>query len=78
NPLEQEGTYPLPEAQLDRFLMHLEIDYPDADTELQILQLTRNEELSKPSALPPTLSQQDIFAARKDALALHMAPALET
>ena len=54
NPLEQEGTYPLPEAQLDRFLMHLEIDYPDADTELQILQLTRNEELSAPQAVPPS------------------------
>ena len=78
HPLEQEGTYPLPEAQLDRFLMHLEIDYPDADTELQILQLTRNEELSAPKAVPPSLSQADIFAARKAALALHMAPALET
>ena len=38
NPLEQEGTYPLPEAQLDRFLMHVFVDYPNADAEQQILQ----------------------------------------
>lgn len=77
NPLEQEGTYPLPEAQLDRFLMHVEIDYPDAATELEILRLTRNEELQTSKVTPPSLTQQDIFAARKQALALHMAPALE-
>ena len=77
NPLEQEGTYPLPEAQLDRFLMHVEIDYPDAQTELSILKLTRDEELDIPQVMPPTLSQDDIFAARKASLALHMAPELE-
>lgn len=77
NPLEQEGTYPLPEAQLDRFLMHLEIDYPNADTELAILRLTRNEQLQEQKVMPPNLSQQDIFAARKAALSLHMAPELE-
>ncbi|WP_350624143.1 AAA family ATPase, partial [Pseudoalteromonas sp. 24-MNA-CIBAN-0067] len=43
NPLEQEGTYPLPEAQLDRFLMHLSINYPGAEHELDILRLTRGE-----------------------------------
>ena len=47
NPLEQEGTYPLPEAQLDRFLMHVEITYPDAQSELEILRLTRNEARQK-------------------------------
>ncbi|AXR05907.1 AAA family ATPase [Salinimonas sediminis] len=77
NPLEQEGTYPLPEAQLDRFLMHVEIDYPGAQTELDILQLTRNEELNIPGAVPTKLSQADIFSARKALLALHMAPELE-
>ncbi len=77
NPLEQEGTYPLPEAQLDRFLMHVEIEYPDAETELSILQLTRHEELETPSAPPAALSQEAIFAARKESLALHMAPELE-
>ena len=43
NPIEQEGTYPLPEAQLDRFLMHVCIDYPDIDAERDILQLARKE-----------------------------------
>jgi len=44
NPVEQEGTYPLPEAQMDRFLMHVNIDYPDDDSELEILRLNRNEQ----------------------------------
>lgn len=78
NPLEQEGTYPLPEAQLDRFLMHVSIDYPGAETELSILRLTRNEELKTQAVTPPTLTQEDIFRARKEALSLHMAPELET
>ena len=43
NPIEQEGTYPLPEAQLDRFLMHAEVGYPDMTAELEILHLVRNE-----------------------------------
>lgn len=77
NPLEQEGTYPLPEAQLDRFLMHVDIDYPDADTELEILRLTRGEALSQPPVTPPTLTQDDIFTSRKEALSLYMAPELE-
>ncbi|RDV25204.1 MoxR family ATPase [Alteromonas aestuariivivens] len=77
NPLEQEGTYPLPEAQLDRFLMHVEIDYPQADTELEILRLTRNEELKQGTVTPPSLTQQEIFSARQSALSLHMAPELE-
>ncbi|MEW9798128.1 AAA family ATPase [Alteromonas sp. CYL-A6] len=78
NPLEQEGTYPLPEAQLDRFLMHVEINYPGAETELDILRLTRDEALSATPVSPPQLSQQDIFSARQSALSLHMAPELET
>ncbi|MBU2977362.1 MoxR family ATPase [Alteromonas sp. C1M14] len=78
NPLEQEGTYPLPEAQLDRFLMHVSIDYPTAETELSILRLTRNEDLKQQVETPPTLTQEDIFLARKGALSLHMAPELET
>lgn len=77
NPLEQEGTYPLPEAQLDRFLMHVSIDYPGAETELEILKLTRGEALNVAKIDPPELSQDDIFAARKEALSLHMAPELE-
>ena len=77
NPLEQEGTYPLPEAQLDRFLMHVEIDYPDAKTELSILQLTRNEGLAETLAPPTPLKQTAIFAARKDILSMHMSDALQ-
>ncbi len=77
NPIEQEGTYPLPEAQLDRFLMHVDIDYPGAETELEILRLTRGEALSEPPVTPPTLTQDDIFTSRKEALSLYMAPELE-
>ena len=77
NPLEQEGTYPLPEAQLDRFLMHLNIDYPGADTEINILRLTRGEALSETIAPPTPLSQSDIFEARKQVLSIHLAQELE-
>ena len=81
NPIEQEGTYPLPEAQLDRFLMHLEIDYPDATSELEILKLNRGEALthsSKKDQQPlKKLSQADIFTARDEILTIHMAPAIE-
>jgi MoxR-like ATPase len=77
NPIEQEGTYPLPEAQLDRFLMHLEIDYPGADTELDILRLTRDEAMHKAPISPPTLTQTDIFSARQDVLNIHLDESLE-
>jgi MoxR-like ATPase len=80
NPIEQEGTFTLPEAQLDRFLMHVTIGYPDAIAELAILKLAREQAsrrahpVAPPSAL---LSQVDVFAARDAAMAVHMAPALE-
>jgi MoxR-like ATPase len=77
NPIEQEGTYPLPEAQLDRFLMHLEIDYPGADTELEILRLTRSEAMHAKVVSPPNLSQEDILNARQDVLKIHLDEALE-
>jgi len=77
NPIEQEGTYPLPEAQLDRFLMHLEIDYPGAETELEILRLTRNEAMHAEVVSPPSLSQADILNARQDVLKIHLDEALE-
>lgn len=84
NPIEQEGTYPLPEAQLDRFLMHIEIDYPDAVSELAILKLNRGEALQhnaqhgKESKKPvKEISQSDIFAARDQVMEIHMAPAIE-
>ncbi|WP_221799552.1 AAA family ATPase [Oceanobacter mangrovi] len=77
NPIEQEGTYPLPEAQLDRFMMHVKIDYPDADAELQILRLARGEAMQQPLEQVPELTQQAIFAARQETLALHMSEAVE-
>lgn len=77
NPLEQEGTYPLPEAQLDRFLMHIDINYPDAASELEILKLNRGEALDNAKTVVEAISQDDIFAARKEVLNIHMAPAIE-
>ncbi len=80
NPIEQEGTYPLPEAQLDRFLMHVFIGYPDAAAEKDILHLTRKEardELREPAKPETTMSQGDLFAARKEVLDIHMADNLE-
>ena len=80
NPIEQEGTYPLPEAQLDRFLMHVTIDYPDAAAERDILQLVRNEAMTSSvdeSRVPPNVAQESIFAARQEILQLHMAPVVE-
>src|SRR5690554_5579007 len=72
NPIEQEGTYPLPEAQLDRFLMHVVIDYPNADSELQILRLARGEALNVAQERIEKLSQTDILAARQEILNLHL------
>jgi len=79
NPIEQEGTYPLPEAQLDRFLMKVKIGYPDADSEMAILRLARNEARTDSSEKKPVsvLSQADLFAARQAVLNIHMSEALE-
>ncbi|MGA0150898.1 MAG: AAA family ATPase [Luminiphilus sp.] len=77
NPIEQEGTYPLPEAQLDRFLMHVRVSYPDAAAEQQILRLARNEASGERARPAATVSQADIFAARQAVLNIHMAPAVE-
>ena len=77
NPIEQEGTYPLPEAQLDRFLMHVSIDYPAAEAERRILHLVRSEARNEAPILPPLISQESIFAARQEVLSMHMAPAVE-
>ena len=79
NPIEQEGTYPLPEAQLDRFLMQVNIDYPDASSERSILQLVRGEAMTKvnESLKPPRINQESIFGVRQEILNLHMAPVVE-
>ncbi len=77
NPIEQEGTYPLPEAQLDRFLMHVRIGFPDAALERQILQLARGEARGIEAKIERKLSQATILAARQEVLDLFMADAVE-
>ena len=80
NPIEQEGTFPLPEAQLDRFLLYVRIGYPQADTESEILRLARERArtgAASPVAASTQLSRQEVFAARRAVLDLHMATALE-
>lgn len=67
NPVEQEGTYPLPEAQMDRFLMHVMIDYPDDVSELAILRLNRNEQgNSGQTSTKEKLKPEIVFQARKE------------
>lgn len=80
NPIEQEGTYPLPEAQLDRFLLHVEVGYPTIEDERRILVLNRNEakQGERDAFRPPELLAMDsIMEARLDILNLHLAPELE-
>ena len=80
NPIEQEGTYPLPEAQLDRFLMHVSIGYPDAESEKLILDLARGQardELGETSRARVLVTQEQVFLAQRGVLDLYMAPALE-
>jgi MoxR-like ATPase len=82
NPIEQEGTYPLPEAQLDRFLMHINVEYPDSNSEKAILQLNRQEaseenQLSMPVAKNIKLKQSTIFASRQEILDMHMSQEVE-
>ncbi|AGS39934.1 MULTISPECIES: AAA family ATPase [Cycloclasticus] len=79
NPLEQEGTYPLPEAQLDRFLLHVKIDYPKAVHEKEILHLARREEKGGDTkkATSEPITQQQLFAARQEILDVYMSDELE-
>lgn len=80
NPIEHEGTYNLPEAQLDRFLMYIKIDQPEAAAEKKILRLVRrelDEEAIAPAAEAPSLDAEDILEARKAALKVHMSEAVE-
>src|SRR5213592_1961405 len=62
NPIEQEGTYPLPEAQLDRFLMEIDVDYPDRDAERRILFETTGSEETRPK---PAMTAEDLMAAQR-------------
>jgi len=80
NPIEQEGTYPLPEAQLDRFLLHVKIDYPEPEHEKHILHLARNEAMQsgKPEQKATLgISQENLFNARQEVLNIFMADNLE-
>jgi MoxR-like ATPase len=85
NPIEQEGTYPLPEAQLDRFLMHVNITYPPVEDEVEVIRLVRSEEISANAApadaLPkeprPPIPQDAVFTARREIGAIHVSDAME-
>jgi MoxR-like ATPase len=85
NPIEQEGTYPLPEAQMDRFLMHVNITYPPVEDEVKVIQLVRGEEVSalghaakKPAKSTQTAIPQDaVFAARAEIAGIHVSDAME-
>jgi len=77
NPIEQEGTYPLPEAQMDRFLLYVHVPYPPAENEAAILRLVRGEKSGQAAAAPPKIPQDLIFAARKEVHAIHVAEAAE-
>ena len=80
NPIEQEGTYPLPEAQLDRFLLHIEVGYPTPEDERRIMVLNRDEakaaarDMFRPAELLPVSA---IMQARQEILSLHLSPELE-
>src|SRR5690242_6560212 len=84
NPIEQEGTFPLPEAQLDRFLMYVRIGYPAPQTEHQILQLAHaearqqnNPKLNQPLHSPISVNEQSILKMREEVLNTHLSPALQ-
>ncbi|MDX8397551.1 MAG: MoxR family ATPase [Mariprofundaceae bacterium] len=79
NPIEQEGTYPLPEAQLDRFLLHVSIEAPDAESERQILRLSRREagQSSNQPLSSPLLTQETLMQARQAVLDIHLSEAVE-
>jgi len=82
NPIEQEGTYPLPEAQMDRFLMKVLLDYPSTENESQVLRLLRDEEQALGAKTAQVqgfeLSQEVIFAARREVSAIHVSPAIDS
>ncbi|WP_415716862.1 AAA family ATPase [Roseibium sp.] len=91
NPVEQEGTYPLPEAQMDRFLMHVLITYPPVEDEVKVIQLVRGEEQDalsagndgdgtepeKVSEKPAPVPQSAVFSARREIAKVHVSDAIE-
>ncbi len=78
NPVEQEGTYHLPEAQLDRFLMQANVTYPSREEELQILELDSNQLKQEPKPPEKRLSQHDLFSIRKEVAELYLDPKLNS
>lgn len=78
NPVEQEGTYHLPEAQLDRFLMQANVEYPDRNEELQILELDNAQQQQKPTPPSNPLSQKELFAIRQEVNKLYLDPKLNS
>ncbi|MGE8702927.1 MAG: AAA family ATPase [Achromobacter sp.] len=80
NPIEQEGTYPLPEAQMDRFLMKIKLDYPGAEDEMAMLAMLRGATRDDVAAVrteAARISQETLFACRTEAAAVHVAPAVD-
>jgi len=77
NPIEQEGTYPLPEAQMDRFLMHVRVDYSSDEEELEIIRLVRGEMSGEKQEEQSAISQDVIFAARKEIAKIHSSENVE-
>ncbi|MBO5997102.1 MAG: MoxR family ATPase [Alphaproteobacteria bacterium] len=77
NPIENEGTYPLPEAQLDRFLMYVKIGHPDAAAEHKILQIVRGEARNEEQKVINKISQKQVKAARTEVLNVHLSNELE-
>ena len=75
NPIEQEGTYPLPEAQMDRFIMKINLEYPDDEAEAKIIKLVRSEEVSEKTE-NVKIDQQHIFTARDEIHEVHMSDAI--
>jgi MoxR-like ATPase len=77
NPIEQEGTYPLPEAQMDRFLLHVFVGYSNDNDERKILRLVRGEDAGIESSVDGKIPAQAVFDARKEVLAVQVAEAVE-
>lgn len=77
NPIEHEGTFPLPEAQLDRFLFHVTVQMPDAESERAILDLVERETNAAPAAPAERLTVAEVKTARADAMRTHLSPALK-
>ncbi|MBD3611309.1 MAG: MoxR family ATPase, partial [Hydrogenovibrio crunogenus] len=78
NPIEQEGTYPLPEAQLDRFMLHVKIDYPNSESEKRILDVVELEARDQNEPTPELLSQDELFSAREALVNLYLSEETKT